>query len=719
MTAAKPASTATPAEESVGQVDPSQVNAQSVPDSTPPSRGQSFLFSIGLTVLAVLPIAIGIGAARAKAQVIAQSQEAEVEHAKDAAPRQVDFKDRAIGDRDFHERRYETALRYYESIGGEPADRLPPEILYRVALCHEGLGRWDAALEAYRVITRVSDSPILIAASKFGQARVHLKLGELHAAIDQLRAIELHCDPFTQLPRSLRRDLAFLIPITMAFDVFEGASDEDRSHNARLGELVDWSLEGALAWVDDFDQTGLGQVDATAPVNALSCKRILPAGLRETPKATSSERVEACFKQQSVKSVIDCAAQSCGWTVDWTDLDRAASIGGKIDFEWDDCPLSTLLTSCASEIQATWRLEGEQLVIQHADPERRHLRGMLISTLSDLTNWISNHRLVDHAVYAKARMLELSADPEAMTLYSSVVRHDASPLAIQAAYRAAKICCQQKNDARACFYLGVVVNGAPGHVLHTESLILLGRLLLDGGQPQEAAFQLRRATESHAQPLLQTRAAVLLGVAYLAQDKLTEAAQVIFEHRQHFEDQEAKTVASFVNSFARWQVVTGELRKREAGFLYRSLVATNVNADWIGQMTKVMIGRAFAELGFDDKMTQLYWQMAFEGVTPQIEPEILYSLANYEFTHENAEGAVLKWAKLAESGPAKWANRSRMRLAEIAFGEGRGEDCLNYCEKIKDFQGIVRGDLSRLMGQTYEFLGDDAMAAKCYAGLLP
>lgn len=726
MTAVKSTTTSKPASSTVQEAEnrgdqPQNVAAQPVSEVGAQSGGTSFIFSVAVTVLAILPIAVGLGVARVNANLAAQTAASEEEQAQheQSKPR-IDFKDRAVGDRYFHERRYELALRYYETMGGEQAERLPPEILYRVALCNEGIGKWDDALNGFRTIVQSSDNPVSIAASRFGQARIHLRLGELRSAVDQLRSIELHADRFAHLPNSLTRDIAFLIPITMAFDAFAPAADSNGTDHLRLGELINWSLEGALAWVDDAELETREEVDATEPTNAMNCRRVLAAGLKEIPKATIGEYVDASFKNQSLKSVVECVAKACDWTVDWTDLANQPSINGEINFEWANCPVSFLLTSCASELQSSWRLEEDRLIFQHADPKRRHWHAMIQTTLNQISKWIPSHRLVDHATYASAQLLEQDGQQnEAISLFASLVGHDASPLTIQAAYDSALLYYRQKNYSKACFHLGYVVNGAPGHPLHTDALILLGRLYLDRGESQEAVFQLRRATETHSRSINQARAAALLGVAYLVQDKYAEAAQVIFDNRIYFEDQEARVVASFVNAYGRWQIVSGELQKREASFLYRSLIAINTDAEWIGQMTKVIIGRAFSELGFDDKMAQLYWQLSFEGVTPQLEPEILYSLANYEFNHEGGEAAVLKWSKLAESGTPKWASRSRMRLAEIALSEGRGEDCLNQSEAIKDFDGIIRTDLSRLMGQAYELLGDDTMAAKCYAGLLP
>src|SRR5262249_51655066 len=154
----------------------------------------------------------------------------------------------------------------------------------------------------------------------------------------------------------------------------------------------------------------------------------------------------------------------------------------------------------------------------------------------------------------------------------------------------------------------------------------------------------------------------------------------------------------------------------EAAFLFRSLSSLTRPPEWLGQTGLLMIARAQSELGFDDRMVDLYSEMIAQGVTNNVESEILFSLANHDFSHGTPEAAKAKWVKLTVSANARWANRSRLRLAEAALSEGNPQDCLDYCQSIKTSEGIVRTDVQKLMGRACEQMGDDAAAARYYAG---
>ena len=143
------------------------------------------------------------------------------------------------------------------------------------------------------------------------------------------------------------------------------------------------------------------------------------------------------------------------------------------------------------------------------------------------------------------------------------------------------------------------------------------------------------------------------------------------------------------------------------------------STDWIGQTGQLLIGRAYAELGFDDRMAEVYTQMLDHGVTDPIETELRFSMANYHYTHGNTDSAKQRWNQLASAPSSRWSNRARLRLAETSLDEGQPKLCIENCEMIKSMDGVIRTDVLKLMGRAYEQLGENALAAKCYAGQYP
>src|SRR5581483_6087477 len=62
------------------------------------------------------------------------------------------------------EGRYEEALGIYHPPSETESPQLPPALRYRTGLCLEGLGRWEAALTAYRTVGGLQEDSVLSAA---------------------------------------------------------------------------------------------------------------------------------------------------------------------------------------------------------------------------------------------------------------------------------------------------------------------------------------------------------------------------------------------------------------------------------------------------------------------------------------------------------------------------------------------------------------------------
>jgi tetratricopeptide (TPR) repeat protein len=272
---------------------------------------------------------------------------------------------------------------------------------------------------------------------------------------------------------------------------------------------------------------------------------------------------------------------------------------------------------------------------------------------------------------------------------------------------------------RACTQFGYVVKGAPGHEFHAESLLQYGQLLLERGNYQDAAFQFRRATEAEKYPACQAKAAVYLGMTYFMMEKYQEAGAAVLAQRVHFDDPSVRNAAALVTSLARWKATSGELQAREASFMYRTLIVVSGETDWFGYIGQLLIGRLYAELGFDDQMLDHYSKQLARGVPPLIEEEMKFSIASRELAHDRTDEAVKIWKELSDHGSEIWSNRAKLRLAERSLAGDRAQECVDICHSIRAGVGVTKKEMLKLMGRAFEQLGDDRLAARCFAGHLP
>ncbi len=698
---------------------------------TTPASKLGILFPVVLTIVAILPIAYGVGAARLKASVTAAKAEddariVQAEQDLESAPELPRPMDRRLGDRQFLERRYEVALQYYQSLGSPNAARLPSDLLYRIALCQEGLGLWDEALVSLQTVSDGTENSTLRAAAGFGQARIWIRLNKHAKAETLLRALEFHKYAQHPMPKNMSREIAFLIPLMLAQEAIPQVVTTGNDEPLNFGDLMFWSLETALAWADEetidtqASERDPSACDASAPVNTVRCrvKRLPPTGTNST--LVDDALVDINSQEQSLGAIIERVADACEWKLDWSDLVHDASPQRIVRMTIENRPISLVLTEICSELRANWSVSDNQLVIARSDTDGSRQRLMIARTLASLTAWNPNHRLSDHARFAQGQLAEASGELlDAARLFSSLLGRDSSPLAIRAAYNSATDFYRIGDFASACLQLRIVVDGAPEQRLHAPALIFLGRLLLDRGEIQDAIYQFRRATEARGRPHEQARAAVFLGMSFIMQDKYQEAAEAVFAQKPLLEEQSTCHAAAFVTALARWQAISDEMREHEATFLYRALICMKADSEWLGQTGQLLIGRADRELGFDDQMADLYSHQLSIGMTESIESEMTYSLAAYELANGRVEAACALWTKLTLATSNRWANQARLRLAEVALTEGRANDSLEICEQIHSSDGITRGEIQKLMGRAFEQLGEDVLAARCYAGQLP
>lgn len=709
-----PATTDTPASESAP--------IKGAKDASLAVAKKTLMFPVALVVAAVFPLALGFGTVRLKASAASSALKHKIatSEAETAHEAPVVVLDRRLGDRDFYARRFEVALQYYRSLGSTQVERLPVDIQYRIALCHEGLGQWDEAMDGLRRVCSLAEGPALKAAASFGQARIFLRKNDPRSAASQLRSTEFQTRGHFQLPESLTREVAFLLPFAVAQVATAQQRDGFHHHLPLSSELIAWSLDPAIAWSEDNIQSVQQPADALSVTNHFSCRLVNSSESRDSEQKPTARLVDFSFQQASLRQILETLASECGWTIRWSAQPSDTLLDRTVDFASPGRPVSLALTSLCSELKSTWSLDGNQLLIQPEDAAGQRLRKMAVETLTDLIDWNPGHRLGNHVRYSLAQLAHYEGDnSRAATMYSTLVGRDSSPIAVRAAYHAGHISFQAQDYSSASFHLGYVVNGAPNHQVYSESLLLLGRLLLDQGDYQQAVFQLRRGTVTESRPDNRGRAAVLLGMAYLAQEKYTEAAEAILDNKKHFDDPEVRNAAAFVTTLARWQSSKGEFQEREANFMYRALASLLKTSDWLGQTGQMLIGRAFSELGFDSKMAEIYTHLLAQGATRAIEPELVFSLANYEYSTAQVESATKRWTALAVGDNVRWSNRARLRMAEVALAENRPKECVEVCQQIKTEEGIVHMDLCRMLGRAYEKLGDNAMAVRCYAGNRP
>ncbi|HEY4262476.1 MAG TPA: tetratricopeptide repeat protein [Schlesneria sp.] len=701
---------------------------QDVPDGQDvPSTGLRG-FSMLFVVIAVFPIALGIGFTLQTATPPPGKLDA-AEQPAPPVPNQIQQHlplkpgpDRSKGDDLLREGRHEAALHLYRSLGSADSLRVAADLSIRMGFCQEGLGQWDEALATYRFVAD-SHHPVLAVCATLSQARIWIRLNDFDAAEPLLRSLLLRSGD--GLPAGMKEEVALLYSIVAAEQTLP-ANSPLTAGLSPVSNLIEWSQAEILKWADATPDQPATADEINLRVSAPT-KPVAEADLADNQVAAATllgEPFRITARQQSINQIVTRLADECGFQLEWSDeaLEQRAS-SRVLDVAVRDLPLSLVLSLLSQEVRATWTLQmhTRTLLITTTNGEADALqihRSATMSLASAVAMW-PEHRLTAPANFARAQLA--AADSrlvDAAETYSALIGKSVSPLGIRAAFNAALAYHRAGDLVGTCRMLEVIVHGAPGSDLHTRSMILYGRALMDRGEFREAAFQLKRAASSRQTPDDQARAAVFLAMALLLDGRPLDAGEALFAHRLQFQDRSVRNAAALMTSLARWRTATTAGKARETAFLYRSIVAVDGDAEWLGPTGQLLLGQAMHEADLDDRMLELYSSVLEHGACELVEMQMKLALADYRRTHDQIPDAKVIWLEIYAMDRPESVTAG-MRLAQLALDEQDLALCLELCHAIQERDHVPKTELLKLAGRAYDLGGYPILAAHCYAGKWP
>jgi tetratricopeptide (TPR) repeat protein len=296
-----------------------------------------------------------------------------------------------------------------------------------------------------------------------------------------------------------------------------------------------------------------------------------------------------------------------------------------------------------------------------------------------------------------------------------------SPLLVPASYNMALSYRQLGDLAAARDALYRLVDESPLHRLAQLAYIQIGRIYLQEGEPDRAITPFRRAC---AQSSGGTRAAAATGLAtsFILHGNPRAGNLAIVEYRRELSEPPFDSLAAFLSALSRFRAMPARQDNQpECRALLASLLAVRKEKS-LGPVETLLAGQAFRELAMDEEMVALY-ESAMKDRTDipgWIGAEMNLALADVAFSSGQTNKAVARLTELAKQSDNPWAPVAMLRLAEMALRERRNEDCLHWCRSAAESQDArVCRDALKLMGRTYEQLGQHKLAAACYAGQIP
>jgi tetratricopeptide (TPR) repeat protein len=563
--------------------------------------------------------------------------------------------------------------------------------------------------------------------SILGQARIWIRLGDYDAAEGLLRSLFVNAGSRPELSPDTCRDASLMYAIVLAE---LARRPEFRSVVAGLspvGNQFDWFLDDDLIASDgNVPVQEIANDDwlRVAPLRQIAAEPELLDDGHDRDRNPLAIPVAVVVQQQPLERVLEELAAQCETCVELSKSVRERVASRMVNANAADVPMGVLLAAICHDIGAIWEYQSasSSIVIASVD-ERTDGRACRRSNASQVLRLVVDsyprHRLTPSAQFASAELLAADGrHADAAAAYSRLTGRTITPLGIHASFNAALTWYRIGDPVRACKSLEVIVHGAPGHDLHTRSMILYGRALIDRGEFGEAAFQLRRAAAARHSAEEEARATVFLAMAELLDNKPRNAAESLFAHRFQFQDRLVRNAAALMNSLARWKTLDGTDREREAAYLFRSIAASESDSEWLGPPGLFLLGQAMIEADLASQMELVYTRSLEQGASGVIATQMRLVLADYWYSQNRVTEAKAVWADVY-SKDSPHASQAGVRLANAALDEQQFRQCLELCQALQDRDNVSRSDLLKLAGRAYEKSGQPLQAAQCYAGRWP
>lgn len=601
-----------------------------------------------------------------------------------------------------------TALTYFEAMASEAKGRAPAWIQFRIGLCREALGQWEKAASAFQSAGAETDLAAVRLAAQLAQGRVFLKMGRATQAKNLLLPLVLQAAVIDPSEYAFLAEIHYLYALALAQT---SAPREDlssggvRSSGLRLG-----STELPLRWpalLPPREQVLTVQAKPGVPRQEWPVQAIAPA-------AAVAQTLERMALLDDVK-------------IDWSPAARKRADNRTITLAVEGWPWIDLVETLAESVNLICTVGAKTIQLRAAEDISKealasHRRALVQRALQVVAFQFPAHSLTP-VTYLEMGNYKVDGGhlAEAATWYERIVKEfPQSHLTAEAHYNLGALYRRMgdQDQARRRFY--AVVDQAPGHPAVPAAYWQIGLSHLEDGKPTEAARPLRQAlgfgvASPHRPSIILTAAG-----AHLAAAEPLAAHQLILQYRMSLKEAPFRQMGAFLDCYALYLIgVQAKTARREQEHLVATLLEVRDDAG-LGPFGQHLIARAYYDLKMFDQAAQVCEKnlARMQGAWAN---EMLFLLAEANMGRLKLAEATKLFTDLSAKDKSRWAAPAQLKLAQMALGENRAQDCLEACQKLWAEQppGVDRSAILQVMGEAFERLGDLPQAARCYAGQPP
>ena len=614
--------------------------------------------------------------------------------------------------------------RYRDEVG-----KLPVEVEFEIALCHEFTGQLQTALAEYGRLRDGAYSERIRAACTLAIARIHFRQNQFTLVDEILSSSLLHADG----KRVSHEQANVLLSLAHYGQASLSHSQDLLDDNGLIAPVVDWRISEAFERFtreeqakpamasespDDFeDSPDVGEDDF--------------GGEPSRPRSLDRQIVEARLARRSVLEQVETLAGRSGLKLVWTRKATRLAAAQSIPVEVSAMFLTSVLDRLLSPVGLAWHARGESIGIATVDElpdsaERRWYSGRAERSLWNASTRFPTHRLSSAILLATGNLSYAAGKSgEADAAYRDIVRRYTSSWQVADAYfNRAKVLLNlgRFEDARNEF-LTALDHSRSGRV-GGIALLFAGRVELELGNTVESIRPLLKSVamlSKHEDPPGDKVAMVpvlTLACAWLMNGNPHAANDILLEHREALNSPPWNAQAAFLSSLARYRVGGNSFRLEREG---RKLIASLVPIDpsnFFGTHGYMLVGEAWSELGVSSEMAATFTKAVAVNPSGVLKDAMVLRLAAFYMTSGDIGRAQRLYELIGEQSP--YAREAQLEIARGALASDDAEKCLSICNELtKQADSLDLPQVLSLMGRVYEKQGDYKRAALCFAGMLP
>lgn len=616
---------------------------------------------------------------------------------------------------------------------------LKVQIELRMALCAELLAQPKESLKYYRMAMQSPLTPGLSDAASLSASRVLVDQGRQDLAAAILSRLLIQREQL--MSTSLRGELMHALASCLTPDSTQASLLKPN------GWVIPRSYRSPTGLMANWNSVSKDTTEMAEPGPELTVRRLT--------SSADGVYVTCSHSSVSVMAAIQSVAKAAKLTLS-ADEDVTQFLSERTSpIACREFPLDVFLDALCMPLSIEWSLEDGVLQIQLLNSQsaskkkiERFRRAQRFLRLA-VTMAPENSEASLSYLYLGVTYAELGRVDRAVRYFrTSMDQYPRSNVRAAARFNLGKanLANDSRDEALREFYQ--TVDQVAGPEIDAAAYMFIGRILMENDLPRDAVGPLARAVAYASGSEQEPDAAVLLSTAYLMHGQMEAANTVLDDHRDAFDSLLAegeshsgqrlhlRKQAAMLSSLSRFWGSRGSQRLREGANLLSSLAGIKLDL-MFGDHNSFVVGAAYGAIGMKDVQREIFEAAVAKHPPFPLQNRMLFVLAG--------ESSVDQWLKDDQRSqifsaedrrksvatvPALVRLRSLFSAAERASRGGRYAECLKLCHTIQsqldqlpeelmgsESEIAIRRANLRLLGQTYQSLGNHSQAKRCLAGI--